>query len=152
MLLTWRSATLCPPPSLECTRRGRTLVRLFELPIHSRLSSRQRDRCREDGGPNMKINHDGSRAIARAGLTLGGAVCALLMATGCGPGGREALQDLLDSLGNGHGHGGHGGGGGNGGGGNEPPIECATIDFDNLYQLINDDLSGEDADDSRNFR
>lgn len=100
----------------------------------------------------MRINHDGSGAL-RVARTLGSAVCVLSMVAGCGPAGRDLLGDIIDGVGDGHGHGGRGGGnGGNGGGGNQPPASCPAIDFDELFQLINDDLSGEDADDQLFFR
>lgn len=99
----------------------------------------------------MKINHDGSRGNRRVGRVLGAAVCVLSMATGCGPAGREALEDILDSLSDGRGPG-HGGPGGQGGSGNEPSPTCDPVDFDDLFELITDDLSSADADDATSLR
>ncbi len=99
----------------------------------------------------MKLNQGRSRALGRLGHTLG-SVCVLVLASGCGPAGREVLEDIIDSLGDGHGHGGPGGGGGGAGGGGNNPPDCAQVNFDDLFQLINNDLSGQDADDQLFFR
>lgn len=95
----------------------------------------------------MMTNHDGFRSIGRAGPALG-AACVLMLATGCGPAGREAIEDILDSAGNGHGNG-HGG---QGGGGNEPSPDCEPVSFDEVFELVSADLSSADAGDAINFR
>lgn len=87
----------------------------------------------------MKLTQHRIRQFEGARKLIGSGVCAALLATGCSPESKDLLQAFIDSL---AGH-------GSGGGPNDPPPAsgCEVSDFDNLFELLNQDLSGLDTDD-----